>query len=62
MDVEYIIRGYYDRGKLLSIKVANMDIIYWSVCLSSRRGGDKVKGVNGGIVILACYKFNFLKT
>ena len=29
MDVEYIIRGYYDRGKLLSIKVANMDITYW---------------------------------
>ena len=26
-------------------KVANMDITYWSVCLSIRRGGDGVKGV-----------------
>ena len=34
--------------KLSSIKVGNMDIIYWSVCSSSRRGGNGVKGVNVG--------------
>ena len=62
MDVEYIIRGYYDRGKLLSIKVANMDIIYWSVCLSSRRGGDKVEGVNGGNRYFSLLQVNFFKT
>ena len=28
--------------KLLSIKAANMELIYWSVCPSSRRGGDVV--------------------
>ena len=33
--------------KLSSILVANMDIIYWSVRLSSRRGGDCVKGIDG---------------
>ena len=27
----------------------------------SRRGGVKVKGVDGGIVILASYKFNFIR-
>ena len=34
--------------KLSSIKVAIMDITYWSVRSSSRRGGDGVKGVDGG--------------
>ena len=31
--------------KLSSIPVAIMDIIYWSVRSSSRRGGDRVKGM-----------------
>ena len=29
-------------GKMLSIKVANMDLIYWSVRSSSRKGGDGI--------------------
>ena len=33
------------------ILLANMDLIYWSVFSSSRRG-DWLKGVNGGIIIL----------
>ena len=31
--------------KLSSIQVANMDINYWSVSSSSRRGGDGIKEV-----------------
>ena len=38
-----------------------MDIIYWSARSSSRRGVDGVKGVDGGIVILASYKFHFIR-
>ena len=38
------IRGYYDRGKLSSIQVAKMELIYWPVRLSSRRGEYEVKG------------------
>ena len=34
--------------KLLSNKVANIDIIYWSVRSFSRRGGDWLKMVDGG--------------
>ena len=49
-------RGYIIRGKL-----ANMDLIYWSVCSSSRRGGDWLKGVDWGIVILASCKHHFIK-
>ena len=37
-------------GNLSLIKVDDMDIIYWSVRLSSRREGDRVKGVEWGIV------------
>ena len=38
-----------------------MDIIYWSVRSSSRRG-DGVKGVNEKkIVILSSYKFQFIR-
>ena len=33
--------------KLSSIKLANMDLIYWSVRSSNRRGGDYVKIVDG---------------
>ena len=46
--------------KLSSIKVANMDIIYWSVHSRSKRGGDRMKWVDGGIVILASYMFYFM--
>ena len=34
--------------KLSSIYVANMDIIYWPIRSSSRRGKDKIKRVDGG--------------
>ena len=33
---------------LSSIKLANINSIYWSVGSSSRRGKDKVKGLDGG--------------
>ena len=48
----YNIRGYYDRGKI---------VIYWSVRLSSRSGGDWVKRGMGWIVILASYKLYFIR-
>ena len=53
--------------KLTSFQVADMEIIYWSVRSSSRWGGDRikvrdgVKGWMGGIVILASYKFYFMR-
>ena len=47
--------------KLSSIKVTNIDIIYWSIPSSNRRKVDKVKGVDGGIFILASYKFHFIR-
>ena len=34
--------------KLSSIKLPNMDILYWSFCSSSRKGRDGVKGEGGG--------------
>ena len=39
MNIEYV--------DILSIQVANMNLIYWSVHSSSRRGGDGVKGDGG---------------
>ena len=36
---------------------ANIDPIHWSVRLSSRKGGNRGEGV----VILASYKFNFIR-
>ena len=44
MDIEYIY-GYYDRGKIVVILVAISLVIYWPVRLSSRKGGDGIKGV-----------------
>ena len=43
--------GYIDKGKFVVYLVYNMDLIYWSVCSSSKRVGDGVKVVNWGIVI-----------
>ncbi len=46
---------------LSSFQVANVDITYWSLrCSPSRRGGDGVKRV-GRIVILASYRFHFIR-
>ena len=53
MDLGYTWLDILTGGNLSSIKVDDMDIIYWSVRLSSRREGDRVKGVEWGIVILA---------
>ena len=36
-------------GKLLSIKVAMMYIIHWSVRSSSRKGEDGVKDMDGSL-------------
>ena len=42
-----------------------MDIVSssvsWTVRPSRRRGGDYIKEVDGGIVILASYKFHFVR-
>ena len=46
--------------KILGI-LANIEFIYWSVRSSSRKEGDRVKGVEGGIIILAHYKFHFIR-
>ena len=43
--------------KLTSIKIPNMELAYWSVRASSRRGGDWVKGE---IIILARFEFHFI--
>ena len=41
---QYRISGYIDRGKL----IVNFGyLIYWSVCLSNRKGGKGLKGVDG---------------
>ena len=34
--------------KLSSIELANIELVYWSVLSSSRRGEDGIKGVEGG--------------
>ena len=52
MDIEYC-------GHLH--EVAHMDIIYWSVHSSNRRGGDKVKGVDDKWYrYFASYVFHFV--
>ena len=38
-----------------------MDIIYWSVRLSSKRGGVGVKGFDGGIILLASCEYYFIR-
>ena len=38
-----------------------MDLLYWSVRSSSWRGGDGVKGVDGGIVILVSCEHHFIR-
>ena len=43
-----------------SIKVANMELVYWSVHSSRRRGGNEVREVDGVIVFLANCKNNFI--
>ena len=43
--------------KLSSFYPANIELVYWSVRSSSRRGVYGVKRVAGGIVILASCKF-----
>ena len=51
-----ILTGEY----LSSINLAIMDLIYWSVGSSSRKGGDRLKGVNGVFVSLASYEHYFI--
>ena len=60
MDIEYV--DILTRENLSSMYIANMDFIYWSVCLSSRKGSNDVKGMEGGgIVILASYECHFIR-
>ena len=46
---------------MTSIFVVISPVIYWSVCLSRRRGGDAVKGWRKGMFILVSYKFHFIR-
>ena len=39
-------RGYIDN--LQSFQLANIELIYWTVRSSSRKGWDGIKGVDGG--------------
>ena len=50
MDIEYIYVDIMTEEKLSSIWVTNMDITYWSVRSSSKKGGD---GIERCSVILA---------
>ena len=45
----YNIRGCYDWGKMSLILLAIIELIYWLIRTSRRRGGDGVKRVEGGI-------------
>ena len=45
---QIIVRRYIGRGKFVSIKFDNLDLIYWWVRSSSRRGEDGVKDVYVG--------------
>ena len=38
-----------------------MELIYWPVCSTSRKGGDWVKEVDGEYRILAIYEFHFIR-
>ena len=38
-----------------------MDLIYWSFCSSSMRGGYDVKGVDVGNVILSGCEYHFIR-
>ena len=44
----YRIRGYIDRRKIVVNLGRYIDLICWPVCLSSRKEGDGVKGVDRG--------------
>ena len=57
----YDIRGLdiLTGGNLLSIQLANMDLIHWSVRSYSRRGWEGIKG-KGCIVILASCEQHFI--
>ena len=52
-------RGYYDRGNCRQFMVLTLNSLI--VRSSSRREGDGVKEVDGSIVILARYKFHFIR-
>ena len=57
----YNLRGYnIDRGKFVVNVGCYMNLIYWSVRSSRRRGEDGVKGVDWGIVILASFGYQLL--
>ena len=61
MDINKGVRGYIYRGKFVVYFATYMNLSHWTVRSSSRRGGDKVKRVDGGIVILASCKHHFIR-
>ena len=46
--------------KMSSNKLSCMDLIYWSIRSSIRRGKDEVKRLEGDIVILTSCEFHFM--
>ena len=58
MDIQYVDKLI---RKKFSIKVANIELIYWSIRSSSNWGGNTAKGLDGGIVILARCEFYFIE-
>ena len=47
--------------KLSSIKVANMDLIYWTVHLTSRRGEDWVKWMDMAYRYFSQREYHFIR-
>ena len=46
---------------LTSIKVSNVDLIYWPIRLSSRKGEDRLKEVVEGIAVFYSYEYHFIR-
>ena len=59
MDIEYV--DILTVENLSLIQVANMDLIYWSVRLCSRRGGEGKRGWMGGNVMLASQEYHIIR-
>ena len=59
MDIGYTwVNG---QGTICRQLSSNMDHIYLSICASDVRGGDRVEGVDWGIVSLASCKVKFVR-
>ena len=52
---------YIYKGKFVVYFTANMNLSHWTAHSFSRRGGDKVKKADGGIIILARCRHHFIR-